>query len=105
MQSWGTASKKKFPGCGPACTAYLSPRTLSYYTAIIQISCLLSVQTQVPALGMGAHTGAPLQTGSRLAGRRLDHAGTLVGLQSNSGAVASRPHSQTYFRSSILPLQ
>jgi len=35
----------------------------------------------------------------------LDHAGTLLGLQSNSGAVASRPHSQTYFKSSILPLQ
>ena len=52
----------------------------------------------------GDHTGK-LSFVAGLAGRRLDHAGTLLGLQSNSGAVASRPHSQTYFKSSILPLQ
>ena len=52
----------------------------------------------------GDHTGK-LSFVAGLTGRRLDHAGTLLGLQSNSGAVASRPHSQTYFKSSILPLQ
>lgn len=43
---------------------------------------------------------APLPAGAR------NYAGTLEGLQSKSAEVASRPQpSQTYFRSSILPLQ
>ena len=48
----------------------------------------------------------PLVPHAGRSGRTFDHAGTLLGLQSKSAEAANRPHpSQTYFRSSILPLQ